>query len=73
MTAPRTTQARLEAVTAAIEAIEGGSQEYWIGNRKCRRGDLKTLYMQEESLLSRLREEAAGDSMTSLGVYGGVE
>lgn len=73
MSAPRTTQERLEGVTAAIEAIEGGAQEYWIGNRKCVRGDLKTLYMQETQLLQRLENEAGGDSMTSLGVYGGVD
>jgi hypothetical protein len=69
----RTTQERLDGVTAAIEAIEGGAQEYWIGGRKCVRGDLKTLYAQEIHLVQLLNTEAEGDSMTTLGVYGGVE
>lgn len=64
---------RLESVEAAITAIEEGAQEYWIGTRKVRRADIKALYAQRSELIRVVASEANGDSMTSIGVYGGVE
>jgi hypothetical protein len=64
---------QLISVQTAIQAIENGAQEYWVGQRKCRRADLRWLYVREERLsrerLSRIvQSETAGTSMTSIGV-----
>jgi len=41
---------QLESVNSAISAIENGAQEYRIGNRTVRRGDLGTLYSERRRL-----------------------
>lgn len=41
---------QLASVNAAIKAIEGGAQEYKIGTRSVRRGELATLYAERHRL-----------------------
>jgi len=64
---------QLASVQAAIAAIEGGAQEYYIGSRRVRRAEIKDLYAREERLQRIVASENSSDSMTSIGVYGGVE
>jgi hypothetical protein len=59
---------QLISVQTAIQAIENGAQEYWVGQRKCRRADLRWLYVREERLSRIVQSEIAGTSMTSIGV-----
>lgn len=47
-------QERLISIGKAIEAIEGGAQEYQIGTRRVRRADLKTLYEERRRLESEI-------------------
>ncbi len=53
------TQEQYDSVCAAIASIEGGAQEYSIGSRKVRRGDLSVLYSERRTLRAEL---AAADS-----------
>ena len=58
---PATYAERLESVQAAIAAIEGGAEDYTIGNRRVKRADLETLYKQEKYLLGMVeRDETSG-------------
>ena len=41
---------QLASVNDAIKAIEGGAQEYKIGTRSVRRGELATLYAERRRL-----------------------
>ena len=41
-------QEQLRSVNRAIAAIEGGAQEYRIGTRMVRRGELATLYGERQ-------------------------
>lgn len=63
---------RLTAVQNAINRCLN-SQEYWVGGRKQRMADLKSLRALEKELQDEVDSGSTGDSMTSLGVYGGVE
>lgn len=56
---------QLVSVNAAIKAIEGGAQEYKIGTRSVRRGELATLYA-ERHRLEALIDSAYGS--TTVGV-----
>lgn len=58
-----TTDEQLTSVRAAIAAIEGGAQEYQINGRRVRRGDLKTLYDRETSLMRQLDSATHGNRM----------
>jgi len=51
---------QLEEVQTAITAIEGGAQEYQIGDRMLKRGDLRTLYEREKWLRKMADREDAG-------------
>ncbi len=53
-----TTQEQLDSVNAAIRAIEGGAQEYRIGSRLVRRGELKALYAERARLEAKAAQEA---------------
>jgi len=53
-------QEQLERVQAAIAAIESGAQEYGIGSRNVRKGDLKTLYAREAILKQQIAYETLG-------------
>lgn len=63
---------RLAAVQASIARCLY-TQEYWVGGRKQRKADLKDLRAMEKDLQQEANAESSGDSMTSIGVYGGVE
>lgn len=58
-----TLEAQLLSVRTAIAAIEGGAQEYQIGNRRLARADLATLYARETSLKTQVA------SLTDGGLY----
>ena len=47
----------LTEINTAINAIESGAQEYRIGSRSLRRGDLKTLYEERRQLKAELAAE----------------
>lgn len=51
---------QIEQVQAAIKAIETGAQEYRIGSRQFRRGDLPALYDREQKLLQQYNEQQYG-------------
>lgn len=51
----------LDIINTAISAIENGAQEYKIGSRMLKRGDLKTLYA-ERRLLKAEQSELDGNS-----------
>lgn len=53
-------QEQLVRVQAAIAAIESGAQEYGIGSRSVRKGDLKTLYEREANLKQQIAYESLG-------------
>lgn len=55
------TQELLDDVNKAIQAITVGGQEYKIGSRSLRRGDLKELYKIKNDLTAQLaRENSSG-------------
>lgn len=47
-------RAQLAQINVAIEKIENGAQEYGIGNRKLRRGDLSALYKERRQLKTEI-------------------
>jgi hypothetical protein len=49
-----TLQEQLEQINLAIAKIESGAQEYRIGSRLIRRGDLATLYRERRQLQQEL-------------------
>jgi hypothetical protein len=53
---------QLEEVQAAIAAIEGGAQQYMIGERQLTRGNLATLYERERWLRGMAAREASSGS-----------
>ncbi|MBP2646278.1 MAG: hypothetical protein H6Q75_1718 [Firmicutes bacterium] len=55
---------QLTQINTAIEKIENGAQEYRIGSRTVKRGDLSTLYTERR----RLQQEVAMKE-TSGGLY----
>lgn len=57
---------KLASVEAAITAIETGAQEYQIGQRRVRRGDLMALYVERQ----RLERLAAAETSGEVSYYG---
>ncbi|MGE5631719.1 MAG: hypothetical protein ACM3TR_11555 [Caulobacteraceae bacterium] len=53
-----TTLEQLDQINAAIASIEGGAQEYRIGNRQLRRPDLSILYQERRNLQQQLGNES---------------
>lgn len=53
----KTTFEQIEETQNAISAIKSGAQEYRIGNRMVKRGDLKTLEDSLEKLVNRYNQE----------------
>ena len=51
---------QLASVNAAISAIESGAQEYRIGSRTVRRGELATLYAERRRLESIINAQNGG-------------
>lgn len=62
----RTTQQQLDAVDAAITAIEGGAQSFTVLGRLYQRGDLQKLYAERHRLEQKLQQEARGGSRVRL-------
>ncbi len=56
-----TTQEQLDQVNTAIAAITGGAQEYSIGNRRIRRGDLRELFAERSRLEAKLADETGSN------------
>lgn len=54
-------ECQLESINQAILAIETGAQEYRIGNRLARRGDLATLYKERTALENKIDRLAAAE------------
>lgn len=52
-----TTQEQLDSVNAAIRAIEGGAQEYWVAGQRVRRADINYLYAERKRLEAQLHHE----------------
>ena len=48
---------RLEQIEKAITAIETTGQEYQIGSRRLKRGDLGLLYQERRALQSQIAQE----------------
>ncbi len=65
--------AQLASVRAAIAVIEAGAQSYVMGRKTVTRANLSTLYQREERLMRIIKSQSSGDSMTDIGVYGGME
>lgn len=61
----RSLQAQYDAIDAACQAIEEGAQEYYIGSRRVRRGELMQLYKQRSELLALINSSSYG--IASLG------
>ncbi len=51
---------QLISVNTAIAAIEGGAQEYRLGSRTVRRGELATLYAERRRLESIITAQNGG-------------
>lgn len=47
------------------------SQEYYVGGRRQRMADIDKLTKLRDHLKQEVLAESGGDSMTSIGVYGG--
>lgn len=58
--------ASLAAINAAIAAILSGAQEYYIGSRRVRRADLRTLFDQQRVLEAAAARESGGVPMFSV-------
>lgn len=58
-----TTQDQIDQINAAIQAIEGGAQEYQIGSRRISRPNILDLYKERRRLEDRLTQEQ------NIGVY----
>ena len=63
MAIPTTNAERLAQVEAAIQAIETGAQEYWIGTRKVKRGDLAAMYAERERLIAAANRDTYGTTV----------
>lgn len=59
---------QVNSINAAIRKIEDGAQEYRIGNRTLRRGDLAALYSERRKLTYELTVAEAGGG-TYLGAF----
>lgn len=62
----RTTQQQLDAVDAAIAAIEGGAQSISVLGRLYQRGSLQALYDERHRLEQKLVQESRGGSRIRL-------
>ena len=60
---------QLRSVNRAIAAIEGGAQEYRIGSRMVRRGELSTLYWERRRLEGILAQASPWGGGTTLASF----
>ncbi|WP_312199329.1 hypothetical protein [Anaerospora hongkongensis] len=66
-----TLQEQLEQINEAIAMIEKGGQEYRIGSRLVRRGDLATLYKERRSLQQEIAMAQSSGGMYAAAFYRG--
>ena len=62
-------QEQLRSVNRAIAAIEGGAQEYRLGSRTVRRGELATLYGERRRLEGILAQASPWGGGTTLANF----
>lgn len=62
--------AQLNSVNKAIAAIEGGAQEYRLGARSLRRGDLATLYAERRRLEGIIESGQYGTTLARIARRG---
>lgn len=62
-------RAQIEQINAAIAKIESGAQEYTIGKRSLRRGDLQVLYKERRQLQRELANYENGGGMYAAAFY----
>lgn len=66
-----TKQEQLAQINTAIEKIENGAQEYRIGSRMIRRGDLTVLYRERRQLQQEIAaEESCGGCYVATFIRG---
>lgn len=56
----KSTEEKLLSVQSAIDAIEGGAQQYQLNGRMITKANLKALYERESYLESKLQREQRG-------------
>lgn len=66
-----TLQEQLDQINQAIAKIESGAQEYRIGSRQLRRGDLATLYRERRQLQTQIAFEESNGGMYAAAFYRG--
>ena len=66
-----TLQDQLEQINQAISKIESGAQEYRIGSRLIRRGDLATLYRERRQLQQEIARTESEGGMYAAAFYRG--
>lgn len=62
-------QEQLDQINLAISKIENGAQEYRIGSRTVRRGDLATLYKERRQLQQELAASESSGGMYAVAFY----
>lgn len=66
-----TLQEQLDQINQAIAKIENGAQEYRIGSRLLRRGDLATLYKERRQLQQEIARGESDGGMYATAFYRG--
>ena len=66
-----TLQEQLAQINLAIQKIENGAQEYRIGSRLIRRGDLATLYRERRQLQQEIAMAESSGGMYAAAFYRG--
>ena len=64
-----TLKEQVTQINTAIEKIENGAQEYRIGNRTVRRGDLATLYAERRRLQQEIAMNESSGGMYAVSFY----
>ncbi|MCX7779619.1 MAG: hypothetical protein N2491_01735 [Negativicutes bacterium] len=64
-----TLQEQMDQINLAIQKIENGAQEYRIGNRLIRRGDLATLYRERRQLQQEIAAAENSDGIYTVAYY----
>jgi hypothetical protein len=61
-----TTEEQLAKLEAAIDAIQGGAQEYSIGSRRVKRADYSVLCKEYRLLKQQQVQETSGDTFVAV-------
>lgn len=62
-------QEQLDQINTAIARIETGAQEYRIGSRMVRRGDLATLYAERRRLQQEIAVQQSNGGLFAVAFY----